>query len=160
MQIIHVFILLLMLVTVLSLMNHKCYMLCPLWALIWKWILFYSMYRWRTGLWNAAPRLKIHANFPTPCQQKSQNHKDPPEVHDHDRNNHWKGYQSIQWRPWNQAVLRWTKNRSARRKNHRISQGDGQKPHPTIIDRAESRRPESQRWHCVSDQINQRLVSP
>ena len=112
---------------------------------------------WRTGLWNAAPWLKIHANFPTPCHQ---NHKDPPEVHDHDRNNHWKGYQSIQWRPWNQAVFRWTKNRSARRKNHRISQGDGQKPHPTIIDRAESRRPESQRWRCVSDQINQRLVCP
>ena len=43
MQMIHVFILLLMLVTVLSLMNHKCYMLCPLWALIWKYILFYSI---------------------------------------------------------------------------------------------------------------------
>ena len=67
--------------------------------------------------------LKIHANFPTP---RHQNHKDLPEVHDHDRNNHWKGYQSIQWRPWNQAVFtwfRWTKNQSARRKNHSISQG-------------------------------------
>ena len=30
-------------------------------------------------------------------------------------------------------------------KNHRISQGDSRKPHPTTIDRAESRRPESQR---------------
>ena len=39
-------------------------------------------------------------------------------------------------------------------------QGDGRKPHLTIIDRAESRRPESQRRRCVSDQINQRLVSP
>ena len=65
----------------------------------------------------------------------------------------------IQWRPWNQAVFRWTKNRSARRKNHRISQGDDLKPHPTIIDRAESRWPESQRRRGVSDQINQRLVS-
>ena len=82
------------------------------------------MYKWRTGLCNAAPRLKIHANFPTP---RHQNHKDPPEVHDHDRNNHWKGYQSIQWRPWNQAVFRLTKNRNVRRKNHRISQGDGRK---------------------------------
>ena len=44
MQMIHIFILLLMLVTVLSLMNHKCYMLCPLWApdLEIYSILFYS----------------------------------------------------------------------------------------------------------------------
>ena len=70
---------------------------------------------------ECGPATKIRAKFPTP---RHQNHKDPLEVHDHDRNNHWKGYQSIQWRPWNQAVFRWTKNRSARRKNHRISQGD------------------------------------
>ena len=37
--------------------------------------------------------IKIHANFPT---FRHQNHKDPTEVHDHDRKNHWKGYQSIQ----------------------------------------------------------------
>ena len=30
-------------------------------------------------------------------------------------------------------------------KNHRISKGDSREPHPTIIDRAESRRPESPR---------------
>ena len=29
------------------------------------------------------------------------------------------------------------KSKSAWRKNHRISQGNGQKPNPTIIDRAE-----------------------
>ena len=115
------------------------------------------VYRWRTGRWNTAPWLKIHANFTTP---RHQNYRDLPEVHDHDRNYHWKGYQSIKWRPWNQAVFRWTKNRSARRKNHRISQGNGREPHPNIIDRAESRWPESQRRHGVSDQINQRLVSP
>ena len=106
---------------------------------------------------ECGPATKIRAKFPTP---RHQNHKDPPEVHDHDRNNHWKGYQSIQWRPWNQAVFRWTKNRSARRKNHRISQGDDLKPNPTIIDRAEPWRPESQRRRGVSDQIKQRLVSP
>ena len=38
--------------------------------------------------------------------------------------------------------------------------GTAEKHHPTIIDRAESRRPESQRRRGVSDQINQRLVSP
>ena len=38
--------------------------------------------------------------------------------------------------------------------------GTAEKPHPTIIDRAESQRPECQRRHGVSDQINQRLVSP
>ena len=115
------------------------------------------MYRWRTGLWNRPRDLKIHANFPTPPHQ---NHKDPPEFHDHDRNSHWKGYQSIQWRPWNQAVFRWTKNWSARRKNTAFLRGTAEKTHPTIIDRAESRRPKSQRPHGVSDQINQRLVSP
>ena len=37
---------------------------------------------------------------------------------------HWKGYQSIQWRPWNPAVLWQRKNGSARRKNCRTRLND------------------------------------
>ena len=44
-------------------------------------------------------------------------------------------------------------------KNQRISQGNGWEPHSTIIDRAETWRPESQRQRSFSDQINQQLVS-
>ena len=46
---------------------------------------------------------------------------------------HWKGYQSIQWRPWNPAVLWQRKNRSARRKNCRTRPNDAN-PEPRVPD--------------------------
>ena len=81
-------------------------------------------------------------------RQSGGKHRSKPNSVGHDRRTDVIG---IDW---------WTKNWSAQRKNHRISQGDSRKPHLTIIDQAESRWPESQRRHGVSDQINQQLVSP
>ena len=40
------------------------------------------MYKWRTGRWDAVLRLTIQANSATPPPK----HKDPCEVHNHDRN--------------------------------------------------------------------------
>ena len=82
---------------------------------------------------SAAPRLGSMRISDTP----SPKHKNPPGIHDNDRNHYWSGYQSIQWRPWNKVAFRCTNYRSARRKNHRISLGKSRKPHQTIIDRAE-----------------------
>ena len=57
------------------------------------------MNKWRTSQWNAAQRLTIQVNSQHPVTRTQRSAGWPRPEH------HWKLYQSIQWRPWNPAVL-------------------------------------------------------